>query len=38
MGNFASGKHAFMIADRSGMRFPYTEMVQEWNGAWVHIS
>ena len=38
MGNFASGKHAFMISDRSGMRFPYTEMVQEWNGAWVHIS
>ena len=36
MGNFASGKHAF--SDRSGMRFPYTEMVQEWNGAWVHIS
>ena len=38
MGNFASGKHAYMISDRSGLRFPYREMVQEWNGAWVHIS
>ena len=27
-----------MISDRSGLRFPYTEMVREWNGAWVHIS
>jgi hypothetical protein len=27
-----------MISDRSGQRFPYTEMVQEWNGSWVHIS
>ena len=38
MGNFASGKYAYMISDRSGQRFPYTEMVQEWNGSWVHIS
>jgi len=27
-----------MISDRSGQRFPYTEMVQEWNGSWVHIT
>ena len=27
-----------MISDRSGQRFPYQEMVQEWNGSWVHIS
>ena len=38
MGSFASGKYAYMISDRSGLRFPYTEMVQEWNGSWVHIS
>ena len=38
MGKFASGKHAIAISDRSGMRFPYTEMVKEWNGMWVHYS
>ncbi len=27
-----------MISDRSGQRFPYQEMVQEWNGSWVHVS
>ena len=27
-----------MISDRSGQRFPYQEMVQEWNGSWVHTS
>jgi hypothetical protein len=27
-----------MISDRSGCRFPYQEMVQEWNGSWVHTS
>ena len=27
-----------MLSDRSGAAFPYREMVQEWNGAWVHIS
>jgi hypothetical protein len=27
-----------MISDRSGAAFPYREMVQEWNGAWVHNS
>ena len=32
MGSYATGKYAYMISDRSGMEFPYTEMVQrmEW--------
>ena len=38
MTTFASGKHALAISDRSGMAFPYLEMVREWNGAWVHFS
>ena len=38
MGNYASGKFAKRISDRSGMAFPYNEMVQEWTGAWVHTS
>jgi hypothetical protein len=38
MGKFASGKRAIAISDRSGMQFPYTEMVKEWNGMWVHYS
>ena len=38
MPKFASGKFAKRISDRSGMAFPYNEMVQEWNGSWVHIS
>ena len=38
MGKYASGKFAKRISDRSGMAFPYNEMVQEWTGAWVHIS
>lgn len=38
MGNFSRGKYAYMISDRSGQRFPYQEMVQEWNGSWVHTS
>ena len=32
------GKHAQAISDRSGMAFPYTEMVREWNGSLVHYS
>ena len=32
------GKHAQAISDRSGMAFPYNEMVKEWNGMLVHIS
>jgi hypothetical protein len=38
MTSFAQGKHALAISDRSGMAFPYNEMVKEWNGALVHIS
>ena len=35
---FSKGRHAVSISDRSGAAFPYTEMVREWNGAWVHTS
>ena len=35
---YAKGKYALAISDRSGLQFPYNEMVKEWNGAWVHIS
>ena len=38
MAKFASGKFAMRISDRSGMAFPYNEMVKEWNGSIVHIS
>ena len=38
MGVFAKGKQALSISDRSGLRFPYTEMVREWNGSLVHFS
>ena len=38
MGGYASGKYALAISDRSGMQFPYSEMVREWNGSLVHIS
>ena len=38
MTTFASGQHALAISDRSGLAFPYLEMVREWNGAWVHYS
>jgi hypothetical protein len=38
MTTFSSGKYALAISDRSGLVFPYTEMVREWNGAWVHFS
>ena len=38
MSNFSKGKHAQFISDRSGMAFPYKEMVREWNGSRVHIS
>jgi hypothetical protein len=38
MGVFARGKRALSISDRSGLRFPYTEMVREWNGSLVHYS
>jgi len=35
---YATGKYAKFISDRSGMEFPYTEMVIEWNGSRVHKS
>ena len=35
---YARGKYAKFISDRSGMEYPYTEMVKEWNGARVHTS
>ena len=38
MGELAKGKYARAISDRSGMEFPYNEMVKEWNGAFVHVS
>ena len=34
----ARGKHSQFISDRSGMAFPYKEMVKEWNGSRVHRS
>ena len=38
MPRYASGKKAVAISDRSGMEFPYNEMVKEWNGSLVHVS
>ena len=38
MGKYAAGKYALAISDRSGMAFPYDEMVREWNGSLVHFS
>ena len=38
MAKFATGKRSKAISDRSGMEFPYKEMVKEWNGSLVHIS
>ena len=36
--SYATGKYAKFISDRSGMEYPYSEMVVEWNGARVHKS
>ena len=38
MAKYATGKYAKAISDRSGMEFPYKEMVREWNGSLVHVS
>jgi hypothetical protein len=38
MAGYATGKYALAISDRSGLRFPYSEMVREWNGSLVHTS
>ena len=35
---YATGKYAKFISDRSGMEYPYKEMVIEWNGSRVHTS
>ena len=35
---FTRGKYAKAISDRSGLEFPYNEMVKEWNGHFVHKS
>ena len=32
MGNFASGKFAYGISDRSGQRYKLNEMKREWTG------
>jgi|TARA_R100001440_G_scaffold16581_3_gene28125 hypothetical protein len=38
MAKYATGKRSQAISDRSGMAFPYVEMVKEWNGSFVHVS
>ena len=38
MSQFARGKYSQFISDRSGLAFPYREMVVEWTGARVHTS
>jgi|TARA_R100001086_G_scaffold239793_1_gene165464 hypothetical protein len=38
MAKYATGKYAIAISDRSGLQFPYNEMVREWNGSLVHVS
>ena len=38
MSKYATGKYAKAISDRSGVEFPYREMLKEWNGSLVHVS
>jgi len=38
MSKYATGKNSKAISDRSGMEFPYREMVREWNGSFVHYT
>jgi hypothetical protein len=38
MAKLSRGKYSQAISDRSGMAFPYTEMVKEWDGSFVHVS
>tara|TARA_Y100001972_G_C7426904_1_gene220147 strand:+ start:32 stop:478 length:447 start_codon:yes stop_codon:yes gene_type:complete len=38
MAKYATGNRSKAISDRSGQAFPYTEMITEWNGSFVHIS
>ena len=35
---FAGGRHSLAISDRSGLAFPYQEMLFEWTGMFVHNS
>jgi|TARA_A100001391_G_scaffold148334_1_gene105781 hypothetical protein len=35
---FSGGQYARAISDRSGLEYPYQEMVFEWNGSFVHTS
>ena len=35
---FSQGNFSKAISDRSGLEFPYQEMVFEWNGSFVHNS
>tara|TARA_R100000426_G_C4783896_1_gene95804 strand:+ start:138 stop:467 length:330 start_codon:yes stop_codon:yes gene_type:complete len=32
MSKFASGKYAYAVSDRSGLRYRYKDMRREWNG------
>tara|TARA_R100000544_G_C2178831_1_gene35863 strand:+ start:94 stop:420 length:327 start_codon:yes stop_codon:yes gene_type:complete len=36
MAGYARGKYSKAVSDRSGVSFPYKEMVKEWNGSLVH--
>ena len=38
MAKYATGKYSKAISDRSGMEYPYNEMVKEWNGSLVHYT
>ncbi len=38
MAKYATGKRSKAISDRSGMEYPYREMVKEWNGSLVHYT
>ena len=38
MAKFAKGKYALAVSDRSGLSYPWRQMVTEWNGAFVHYS
>ena len=38
MSKFSSGEKSKAISDRSGLAFPYNEMIKEWNGSFVHKS
>jgi hypothetical protein len=38
MAKLSRGKYSQAISDRSGMAFPYQEMLTEWDGSFVHTS